>query len=81
MADETQNINKSLLAVSVRECIGKLKKDIERQAIVMYYIFGKNYDELSAVFGKSISDVRKYVVSAGEKIRECLEAKGIGAFG
>jgi DNA-directed RNA polymerase specialized sigma24 family protein len=47
----------------------------------MYYIFGKNYEEISAVFGKSISAVRKYVLAAGEKVRNCLEAKGIGAMG
>ena len=81
LADESQNMDKSSLALAVRECIGKLKKEAERQAIVMYYIFGKNYEEISGVFGKSISAVRKYVVSAGEKVRNCLEAKGIGAFG
>jgi RNA polymerase sigma factor (sigma-70 family) len=81
LADETQNIDKSSLALAVRECIGKLTKEIERQAIVMYYIFGRNYDEISGVFGKSISAVRKVVVSAGEKVRLCLERKGIGAFG
>ncbi len=81
LADETQNIDKSSLTVAIRECIGELTKEIERQAIVMYYIFGKNYDEISGVFGKSISAVRKVVVSAGEKVRLCLERKGIGAFG
>lgn len=81
LADEAQNIERSSLAIAVRECIDGLKKEIERQAIVMYYMFGQNYEELSAVFGKSISAVRKYVVSAGEKVRNCLEAKGIGAFG
>jgi RNA polymerase sigma factor (sigma-70 family) len=81
LADETQNIDRSSLALAVRECIGELKKGIERQAIVMYYIFGKNYEEISDVFGKSISAVRKYVVSAGDKVKNCLEAKGIGAFG
>lgn len=78
LADETQNIEKSSVILAVRECIGKLKKEIERQAIVMYYLFGKNYEEISGVFGKSISAVRKYVLTAGEKIRNCLEAKGIG---
>ena len=47
----------------------------------MYYILGKNYEEISDVFGKSISAVRKYVLSAGEKVKNCLEAKGIGALG
>ena len=81
LVDETQNTEKASLALAVRECIGKLKIEIERQAIVMYYIGGKNYEEMSDVFGKSISAVRKYVLSAGEKVKNCLEAKGIGAFG
>lgn len=81
LADEGQNADKYALALAVRECIGKLRKELERQAIVMYYILGKNYEELGDVFGKSVSAVRKYVVSAGEKVRICLEAKGIGAFG
>lgn len=80
-ADEAQNMERSSLAIAVRECIDGLRKEIERQSIVLYYLFGQNYEELSAVFGKSISAVRKYVVSAGEKVRNCLEAKGIGAFG
>ena len=81
LADETQNMDRSSLALAVRECIGRLKKEVERQAVVMYYIFGKNYEEISGVFGKSITAVRKYVVSAAEKVKECLEAKGIGAWG
>jgi RNA polymerase sigma-70 factor (ECF subfamily) len=81
LADDTQNVDKSSLALAVRECIGRLKKEIERQAVVMYYILGKNYEEMSGVLGKSISAVRKHVLSAGEKVRTCLEAKGIGAFG
>jgi RNA polymerase sigma-70 factor (ECF subfamily) len=81
LADETQNMDKSALALAVKECIGRLKKDIERQALVMYYVLGKNYEEMSGVFRKSISAVRKYVVSAGEKVKDCLEAKGIGALG
>lgn len=81
LADETQNIEKSSVALAVRECIGRLKNEMERQAIVMYYILGKNYEEMGGIFGKSISAVRKYVVSAGEKVKDCLETKGIGALG
>lgn len=81
LADESQNIDKASTALAVRECIGKLKKDIEKQAIVMYYIFGKNYEEIGAVLRKSISAVRKFVISAAEKVKTCLEAKGIGALG
>ncbi|UCE39889.1 MAG: RNA polymerase sigma factor [Candidatus Aminicenantes bacterium] len=81
LADESQNLDKSSLVLAVRECIRRLRKEVERQAIVMYYILGKNYEEISGVFGKSVSAVRKYVMSAGEKVRECLEAKGIGVLG
>ena len=55
LADESQNIDRSTLALAVRECVGRLTREIEKQAIVMYYIFGKNYEEMSGVFGKSIS--------------------------
>jgi RNA polymerase sigma-70 factor (ECF subfamily) len=81
LADETQNIDKASLAWAVKECIGRLKKEMERQAIVMYHILGKNYAEISDVFGKSISAVRKHVMAAEEKVKTCLEAKGIGVFG
>lgn len=81
LADEKQNMDKTSLAMAVRECIGRLKMEGERQAIVMYYILGKNYEELSGVFGKSISAVRKVVVTAGEKVKKCLEAKGIRGMG
>lgn len=78
LADERQDMDKTSLAMAVRECIGRLKMKGEKQAIVMYYILGKNYEEMSGVFGKSISAVRKVVVTAGEKVKKCLEAKGIG---
>jgi RNA polymerase sigma factor (sigma-70 family) len=81
LADETQSLDKTSLVLAVRECIGRLNKDIERQAIVMYYILGKNYEEMSGILDKSISAVRKHVVAAGEKVRDCLEAKGIGGMG
>ena len=80
LEDKSQSADESSLILAVRECIGELKKDIERQALVLYHIFGKNYKEISDLFKKSISAVRKYVVSAEAKVRHCLERKGIDAF-
>jgi len=80
LEDKSQQVEDSSLIIAVRECIGELKKEVERQALVLYHIFGKNYKEISDVFQKSITAVRKYVISAGEKVRKCLERKGIDAF-
>jgi RNA polymerase sigma-70 factor (ECF subfamily) len=80
LEDKSQSADESSLILAVRECIGELKKEIERQALVLYHIFGKNYKEISDVFKKSISAVRKCVVSAEAKVRHCLERKGIDAF-
>lgn len=80
LEDKNQQTDDSALIFAVRECIGELKKEAERQALVMYYILGQNYQEISDVFQKSISAVRKYVIAAGESVRQCLESKGIYSF-
>jgi RNA polymerase sigma factor (sigma-70 family) len=80
LEDKSQSADESSLILAVRECIGELKKDIERQSLVLYHIFGRNYKEISDVFKKSISAVRKSVLSAEAKVRHCLERKGIDAF-
>ncbi len=80
LEDKSQRAEDSFLILAVRECIGELKKEVEKQALVLYHIFGKNYEEISDVFQKSITAVRKHVISAGEKVRKCLERKGIDAF-
>ena len=80
LEDKGQQTDESALILAVRECIGELKKEAEKQALVMYYILGKNYKEISDVFQKSISAVRKYVIAAGERVRQCLERKGIDSF-
>lgn len=80
LEDKSQHVEESFLILAVRECIGELKKEVERQALVLYHIFGKNYKEMSDVFQKSVTAVRKYVIAAGEKVRKCLERKGIDAF-
>lgn len=73
-----QGIDESGLMRAVRQCIGELKKDVERRALLLYHILEKNYEEISEVFQKSISAVRKYVIAAEEKVRNCLERKGFG---
>lgn len=80
LEDRSQQTDESALILAVRECIGELKKEAERQAMVMYYILGKNYQEISEVFQKSISAVRKNVIAAAQRIRLCLERKGIDSF-
>jgi RNA polymerase sigma factor (sigma-70 family) len=80
LEDRSQQTDESAIILAVRECIGELKKEAERQALVMYYILGKNYQEISEVFQKSISAVRKYVIAAAEKVQLCLERKGIDHF-
>ena len=83
LRDTLENGNRSSdesdLVMAVRQCIGELRKDAERQAIVLYHILEKNYEEISGVFGKSISVVRKYVMAAEEKVKLCLERKGFGS--
>lgn len=80
LEDRSQQTDDSALILAVRECIGELKKEAERQALVMYYILGQNYREISDVFQKSINAVRKYVIEAGERVRKCLGRKGIDSF-
>lgn len=79
LEDRNQTIDESGLLRAVRQCIGELKKDVERQALVLYHVLEKNYQEIGEVFQKSISAVRKYVVAAEEKVRLCLERKGFGS--
>jgi RNA polymerase sigma-70 factor (ECF subfamily) len=81
LEDKRQSIDESGLIQAVRQCIGELKKDVERRAIVLYHILEKNYEEISQVFQKSVSAVRKYVLAAEEKVKLCLERKGFGPDG
>ena len=61
---------------AVNECIGELQNRDEKQALVLYYSAGKVMREIGEIFGKSISMVKKLIMSAQEKIRKCLERKG-----
>jgi RNA polymerase sigma-70 factor (ECF subfamily) len=70
--------SKAAVAQAVNECIGALQKLDEKQAVVLYYTAGKVYREIGEIIGKSISMVKKHITAAQEKIRKCLEKKGIG---
>ncbi len=62
---------------AVSDCLSGLEDDRERQAIVMYYVGSKVYREIAEVLGESLSMARNRVKAAQEKVRQCLERKGI----
>ena len=68
---------KSATAQAVRDCVGELENEDERQAIVLYYLYDKVYREIGEIFGDSTSMARNRVKSAQTKVRECLERKGV----
>ncbi len=77
LEDPTCRVDESGLALSVRQCIDELKEDTEKRVFVLYHLLGRNFQEIAGVFRKSVSGVRKYVIAAEEKVRRCLERKGI----
>jgi RNA polymerase sigma factor (sigma-70 family) len=82
LIDPTQDVAGTMIKTStsqaIRDCIGELKQEEERQAILLYYLGGKVYREIGDVLGKSTSMARNYVKAAQEKVKRCLERKGIG---
>ena len=68
---------RSSVAEAVRDCIGELKNEDEKQAIVLYYLGGKVYREIGEILGKSTSMARNRVKSAQEQVRRCLERRGV----
>lgn len=70
----------SPFVLAVRECLDGLQDEMERQSLVLYHIFGKNYREIGQILRRSISAVRKQILAAGEKVRRCLERKGIDSY-
>ena len=76
--DTEESLIRASVFQAVRDCIGELKKFEHRQAIVLYYMLGKVYREISIISGKSISMVKKRIETAKKKVKECLERKGYG---
>lgn len=72
-------INESITQ-AVSGCIAELRKEEEREALVLYYMVGKVYREIGEIFGKSISMVKKHISAASEKVKRCLERKGMDSF-
>jgi RNA polymerase sigma-70 factor (ECF subfamily) len=81
LIDERQNVEsfvtRSAVIEAVRDCIARLDNEEEKQAILLYYLSGKVYREIGEVLGKSTSMARNYIKSAQEKVRRCLESKGV----
>jgi RNA polymerase sigma-70 factor (ECF subfamily) len=65
------------LLQAVRDCIKQLESADERQAVLLYYLGGKVYREIGEVLGESTSMARNRVKAGQEKVKRCLEDKGI----
>jgi RNA polymerase sigma-70 factor (ECF subfamily) len=70
----------SPFVLAVRDCLGELRDDRDRQSLVLYHIVGKNYREIGRILHRSISAVRKQILAAGEKVRKCLQRKGVDSY-
>jgi RNA polymerase sigma-70 factor (ECF subfamily) len=75
-----ETVVKASMIEAMRECIGEIRDEEEKHAILLYYISGKVYREIGAILGKSTSMARNLVKSAQEKVKRCLERKGIDSF-
>jgi len=72
-----ESSSRAALAQAVNDCLDELENRDEKQALVLYYSVGKVYREIGEIFGKSISMVKKHITAAQDKVRTCLERKGI----
>ena len=81
IADQGENVESSVIRTSVieavRDCVNELDNADERQAIALYYLGGKVYREIGEILGKSTSMARNRVQSAQDKVKRCLERKGV----
>jgi RNA polymerase sigma factor (sigma-70 family) len=81
IADQSESTEEALARSSamdaVRDCIHELTNNDEKQAILLYYLGGKVYREIGQILGESLSMARNRVKSAQEKVKRCLERKGI----
>jgi len=78
-ADVASSVMRASVVQAVRDCIDELDHQDEKQAIVLYYLGDKVYREIGEVLGKSTSMARNRVKAAQDKVRRCLERKGINA--
>lgn len=78
-ADVASSVMRASVVQAVRDCIDELDHQDEKHAIVLYYLGDKVYREIGEVLGKSTSMARNRVKAAQDKVRRCLERKGINA--
>ena len=78
-ADAEESAARASVMEAVRGCIDELENEQEKSAVVLYYLEDKVYREIGGILGKSISMVKKRLKAAQEKIKRCLERKGIGS--
>lgn len=83
LADQNENVERSVIRISVieavRDCINELENEDEKQAIVLYHLGAKVYREIGEILAKSTSMARNLVKSAQDKVKRCLERKGVNA--
>lgn len=81
LVDESQDVvamvAQGAVVEAVRDCIDALDHHDEKQAVILYHLSGMVYREIGEVLGKSTSMARNRVKAAQEKVKECLERKGI----
>ncbi len=80
-ANVQTTVEQSEVAEAIRACIHALDNANERQALLLYYLGDKVYREIATILGKSLSMARNYIKAAREKMKACLEEKGIGSRG
>ena len=81
LVDERQDVEvlaaRANAIEAVRDCIDRLEHRDEKQAFLLYYLSGMVYREIGEVLEKSTSMARNRVKAAQEKVKQCLETKGI----
>lgn len=78
-ADVEETVARASAVEAVRACINELENQDEKQAIILYHLGGKVYREIGEILGKSTSMARNRVKAAQEKVKRCLERKGVGS--
>ena len=67
----------NIIHQAISDCLAELDNPEEKQSILLYYLAGKVYREIAEIMGKSLSTVKNRVHSAQQKVKACLERKGI----
>lgn len=76
-ADVEHAVLQDSMTRAVRDCIAALQNEEERQAFLLYYLGDKVYREIAKIMSKSTSTARNRVQAAQDKVRRCLERKGV----